>query len=243
MPALRCIPRLPITRCCSVSISHRAACEASLSLLTHVPMPLRSGFHSRGYLPHLKVEGATYFVTFRLADSLPKEVLLRLKAQRDDLLRKNSQLPPELVHQERGQPFEGYASEIDALLDRSNGESWLGRASIASIVASALNYFASTHYELSAWVVMPNHVHAVIRPLLEHTLDEILHSWKSYTANQANRLLNRSGNPFWQKETYDHWIRDETDHAHCCQYTETNPVKAGLCARPEDWCWSSASQK
>ena len=74
-----------------------------------------------------------------------------------------------------------------------------------------------------------------MRPHGPHTLDAILHSWKSFTATEANRELARAGRPFWQHESYDHWIRDDADFAHCCRYTEENPVKAGLCACAEDW--------
>ena len=150
-------------------------------------MPISSGFHSRGYLPHLKVEGATYFVTFRLADSLPKEVVVRLKSQRAGMLRRSAHLGPEVSYQQQRPFFEWYASEIDTLLDRSIGETWLNRPSIAAIVAATLNHFAAARYKLAAWVVMPNHVHAVVQPLHSHTLEKILHSWKSYSAESGQR--------------------------------------------------------
>jgi REP element-mobilizing transposase RayT len=199
-----------------------------------------SGFHSRGYLPHIKVEGATYFVTFRLADSLPREAITRLKERRDDLVRRADSSSWEPRDLERRQRFQHYAAEVDALLDQSTGEAWLRRSDVAALVAGALRHFEGGRYELYAWVIMPNHVHAVVRPMGSNALDAILHSWKSYTAREANRLLNRLGNPFWQSESYDHWIRDDADFNHCCRYTEDNPVKAGLSKRPEDWPWSSA---
>jgi len=89
---------------------------------------------------------------------------------------------------------------------------------------------------------MPNHIHTVVRPHGPHTLDAILHSWKSFTAREANRRLDRVGRPFWQHESYDHWIRDDADLPHCWRYTEDNPVKACLCGRAEDWLWSSATR-
>ena len=199
-----------------------------------------SGFHSRGYLPHLKIEGATYFVTFRLADSLPRELVVRLKERRDDLWRRATLRTQDPIDDVQHQTFAWYAAEVDALLDKSVGELWLRRPEIASLVAQALRCFEGRRYQIHAWVVMPNHVHAVVRPLGSHALDAILHSWKSYTGNEANRRLNRRGAAFWQRESYDHWVRDEADLIHCCRYTEENPVKAGLCERPEDWRWSSA---
>lgn len=199
-------------------------------------MPIQNGYHHRGYLPHLKVTGAAYFVTFRLADSLPRAVLLGLREQRDDLLRRAVAGSTEGF---RSRVFAQYAAEVDSALDRHSGEAWLRDPRIASVAASALGYFEAQRYRLQAWCVMPNHIHAVVRPLDPYALDEILQAWKSYTAHAANQLLGRSG-PFWQRESYDHWIRDESDLAHCVCYTEDNPVKAGLCTAPSEWPWSSA---
>jgi REP element-mobilizing transposase RayT len=202
-----------------------------------------SGRRTRGYLPHLSVEGATYFVTFRLAGSLPHDLLASLKERRDDLMRRAAADPQGPADRERHPPFSSFADEVDSLLDQSTGELWLGRPEIASLVASALQHFAGQRYQLRAWCVMPNHVHAVLRPLGTHTLDSILHSWKSFTANEANRMLDRRGRPFWQPESYDHWIREDVELSQCCRYIEDNPVKSGLCERPEDWPWSSASRR
>jgi len=87
---------------------------------------------------------------------------------------------------------------------------------------------------------MPNHVHAVLRPCHGHTLSKILHSWKSFTSKWANRLLQRVDGKFWQAESFDHYIRDDDERARVVDYVENNPVKAKLCARPEEWKWSSA---
>jgi REP element-mobilizing transposase RayT len=85
---------------------------------------------------------------------------------------------------------------------------------------------------------MPNHVHAVVWPRPPETLSRLLHTWKSFSSKNANKLLGREGT-LWQSESYDHLIRDDDDHAHCVAYTVNNPVSARLCARPEDWPWSS----
>ena len=87
---------------------------------------------------------------------------------------------------------------------------------------------------------MPNHVHIVLWPMPNYTLSNILQSLKSYTAREANKLLNRSGLDFWQRESFDHWIRNDEENARCCSYVVHNPVKARLCAKSEDWKWSSA---
>jgi len=75
------------------------------------------------------------------------------------------------------------------------------------------------------------------------TLSNILHSWKSFTSNQANKSLHRTGESFWQAESFDHWIRDDAEHARLVAYVENNPVKARLCKSPEDWKWSSAHER
>jgi REP element-mobilizing transposase RayT len=210
--------------------------------------PLRSGIHTRGYLPHVKREGARYFVTFRLADSLPKEVLLKFQAERaqqlqrlyseTDCSKKRGTTPP---NPERLSEIEReYFRKLEGFLDKGRGECWLKRSAIADVVSGAFRFFAGERYRLEAWVVMPNHVHAVLWPMPIHTLSRIVQSWKRYTAREANKLLNRTGETFWQPEAFDHWIRDDEEHARCCRYVVNNPVKARLCARPEDWKWSSA---
>lgn len=205
-------------------------------------MPIYSGYHSRGYLPHIKISGAVYFVTFRLADSLPQQTVLKLKEQRLDLFRRAAQERVDDPSRLRHELFSWYAAAVDSVLDQEAGAAWLRQPRIADLVVGALRRFEHDRYVLHAWCVMPNHVHAVVRPLGGHALDEILHSWKSYTGTLANRLLGRAGRTFWQHESYDHWIRDDADLANCVRYTEENPVKAGLCAQIEDWPWSSAAK-
>ena len=119
------------------------------------PNPLRSGIHSRGYLPHVKREGASYFVTFRLTDSLPKEVLLRFEREHAEALRRLSAQAgsdqAEEIHRELRRKIERY-------LDQGAGECHLRRPDIADMVSDALRFFHGQHYLLDDWVVMPNHV-------------------------------------------------------------------------------------
>jgi len=106
---------------------------------------------------------------------------------------------------------------------------------VAQTVLDALKHFDGQRYDLLAWCIMPNHVHVVVCPLGTHNLPEILHSWKSFTAKRANKLLQRQGQ-FWQEEYYDHLIRDEEDFNRSIQYVLDNPSKAGLA----DWRWCGA---
>jgi len=199
-----------------------------------------AGTHYRGYLPHRKVEGATYFVTFRLAGSLPQTVLDAYRHERDAIVARAAQFNRPLSGDEQQRLQELHSERIERYLDAGIGECWLAQPDIARVVATALRYFEGERYELYAWVVMPNHVHAVFRPLAKHTLSAILHSWKSYTGVQANRLLGRSGESFWESESYDHVMRDLEDFARWREYTINNPAAANLCSRPEAWPYSSA---
>jgi REP element-mobilizing transposase RayT len=115
------------------------------------------------------------------------------------------------------------------------GQFWLQDSRIASMVADAILYGEQVPklYTLYAWVIMPNHVHIILQPHCE--LPTIMHWLKGRTARVANRILERSGTPFWQDEVFDHWVRAE-ELSYLVEYVENNPVKAGLVV----WPWSSA---
>ncbi len=204
--------------------------------------PLRSGIHTRGYLPHVKREGASYFVTFRLADSLPKEVLLVFERERAERLRRLDDFAG------RGEDCNDSAEDIardfrrrvERFLDRGAGACHLRRPEIAELVAGAMRHFEKTRYLLPEWVVMPNHVHAILWPMPNHVLGDILKSWKQFTSRRAKELLALGEEAFWQPESYDHWIRNDDEKARISRYIRNNPVTARLCAHPEDWRWSSA---
>ena len=204
--------------------------------------PLRSGVHTRGYLPHVKREGASYFVTFRLDDSLPQEVLLKFQAERAQRLRLlASRTPDANPTAETQETIErDYRRQVERYLDQGVGSCWLRRPDIAELVANALRHFDGQRYLLSSWVVMPNHVHAVLWPMPNHLLGGILKNWKGYTSHEANQRLNRTGQALWQPESFDRWIRTDDEKAQICRYVVNNPVTARLCAAPDDWRWSSA---
>jgi REP element-mobilizing transposase RayT len=204
--------------------------------------PLRSGIHTRDYLPHVKREGASYFVTFRLADSLPKEVLLEFERERSERLRRlddcarrseaSTDCPEDIARD--------FRRRVERYLDRGAGACHLRRPDIAELVASAVQHFHQSRYLVREWVVMPNHVHAIVWPMPNHLLGDILKSWKQFTSRRAKRLLGLGEEPFWQPESYDHWIRNDEERARISRYVANNPVTAGLRVRPEDWRWSSA---
>jgi putative DNA methylase len=153
------------------------------------------------------------------------------------------------------------------LASNTTGPQWLRDERIAEIVVEALFYHNDNLYTLIAFVVMPNHVHAVLHPLPEKSegpteqtgptlethsehavpcyvpLRKITQSLKGYTARMANKLLKRTGQTFWQDESYDHWVRDEAELERIVTYVEWDPVRNGLVARPEAWRWSSAWER
>lgn len=201
------------------------------------PNRLRSGIHSRGYLPHVKREGASYFVTFRLADSLPKEVLLQFEHEHSQALQN---LPTNAASEQTNEIHRNHRRKVERYLDQGVGKCHLRRSEIAQMVSEALLHFHNQQYILDDWVVMPNHVHLILWPMPNHTLSDLLKSRKRHTARQANLLLGRTGETFWQRESFDHWIRNDDEKTRIRRYIRMNPVNARLCKSPEDWEWSSA---
>jgi REP element-mobilizing transposase RayT len=201
------------------------------------PSPLRSGIHTRGYLPHVKREGASYFVTFRLVDSLPKEVLLRFEHEHAEASRR---LPAQAGSEAAEEVHRELHRKIERFLDQGVGACHLRQPEIADMIAESLRHFDGEQYLLDDWVVMPNHVHVMLWPMPNFTLSEILKSRKRHTARQGNLILGKTGETFWQRESYDHWIRNDEEKSRIRHYIRMNPVKAGLCQTPEEWKWSSA---
>ncbi len=184
------------------------------------------------YLPHWTREGAIYAVTFRLADSLPSAVIETWKRERDEIVLRAKEQGRELSVAESKRLQELFSARVEKHLDAGIGQCWMNRPNVAELVQNALKHFNGERYRLIAWCVMPNHVHVVVQPLPSFALESILHSWKSYTANQVNRMLHRSG-AFWQAEYYDHLIRDDADFEHAVEYVLGNPRAAGL----SNWPW------
>lgn len=192
------------------------------------PLSIRQG----AYLPHWTQQGATYAVNFRLSDSLPAEVLKQWLAEREDIEKTARQMGHELSDADLDRLEQLHSEKVEKWLDAGHGACWLKDQRIARLVADALSHFDGQRYVLVAWCVMPNHVHVVFRPQAGHELPDILHSWKSFTSKEANKILKRSGE-FWQAEYYDHLIRNENDFRKQVQYVLENPVKANL----EGWKW------
>jgi len=173
-------------------------------------------FHVRR-LPHYFTVGHPIFLTWRLAGSLPA----------------NRTFP--------GITTSGKAFlAMDRLLDTTRtGPLHLRRPEFAEMVVEAIRFRDQEgQFTLHNFVVMANHVHLLVTPRI--AVPRLTQSLKRFTAREGNRMLGVIGQPFWQDESYDRWVRNEVEFERIANYIENNPVKAGLCASPEEFAWSSS---
>jgi REP element-mobilizing transposase RayT len=182
-------------------------------------------WYSRGYLPHFDDGVKIQFMTCRLFDSLPQSVLARFRAELEAKKVENIERETMIL--------------IEKFLDSGYGACFLKQRSVAEIVRDSLQKYDGERYKLYAWVIMPNHIHFLLKPINDWELEKIMHSFKSYTATESNRVLNRTGK-FWMRESFDRYIRDNEHFHKTLRYIENNPVKAGLCKNPNEWEFSSA---
>jgi len=214
--------------------------------------------------PHFQPLEGTLFVTFRLADSIPKATVRYYQARREwlkDQLRRVSEISAET-------PSKEYASWVTQLekLNRewllkceeilhreAVGPTWMRDDRVADKVAESLHHLDGDAYRLDAYTVMSNHVHTVFRPLVSKELiEEIFRSQNAFTgipalslimqtikgrsARACNLILGRSG-AFWDHESFDHVIRAGKFHR-TIRYVLNNPVKVGLARNWEDYRWN-----
>jgi putative transposase len=181
------------------------------------------GWNSRGYLPHYDKPGVLQMITFRLADAMPAtrrhewEHLLAIEDQREQ------------------------RRKLEEYLDQGCGECLLRDPRLARVVEEVLLFRDAEHYRLAAWVIMPNHVHAILEQWTM-PLGQVLKSWKGVSSWALNHLLGRTGER-WQNDYWDRFMRDEAHFRKAQHYIEWNPVKAGLAAEPETWAFSSLNSQ
>ena len=181
---------------------------------------------SQNTLPHWEQDGRTYFVTFRLADSIPRTKLDEWEQQRAAWLRAHPQPWSPEVEREYVRRF---ANQIERWLDEGHGACVLRDEAARGIVAVALMHFEPTRHRQLAWVVMPNHVHALFSVGEGHGLAKILQSWKGFTAREINRVSGGIG-PLWQRDYFDRMIRNDEHFWNVARYIRNNPVKSHLVA-------------
>ena len=192
---------------------------------------MKKGWRSRGYLPHFDMGGLYQGITYRLADSLPGSAGVPPASS-----------APLSTHEKIER-----RKQIERELNKGYGSCLLGEKKIAKIVVDAWKHFDGKRYDLIAYVVMPNHVHLLIKTYAGFALSNVIHSWKSFTAHEINKYLKQCGRDarapkVWQNEYFDRVIRNDKHFIQALAYIHDNPVKAGLCSQAREWPWSSAEK-
>jgi REP element-mobilizing transposase RayT len=193
-------------------------------LQPHIPLRMY-----RQRLPHWRQPGATYFVTFRLADSIPQEQLVALKRWRAIW---EQQHPEPRSEDDWRELAKEITNRTERWLDEDHGECVFKHYELAEEMAKSLLHFQDDRCFTSCYAVMGNHVHAVMKPLDDHELEDLLGSMKQFIANKVNNHLKREG-VLWEPESYDRIVRDEEHLYNVIQYIGNNPKKVGL--PPDQW--------
>lgn len=180
---------------------------------------------TRNRLPHWEQSEATYFITWRLTDSIPKELIEKWKRERADWIEKNPEPRDEAREAEYHRLFSG---EIDRLMDKGHGSCVLHSNPFRSIVCASLKKFDGIRYGIHSSVVMPNHVHVVFTPSETWKMKDTVRNWKSYSARLINREIGKEGGALWQKDYFDRIIRDWEHFFRVVNYIRRNPGKAKL---------------
>jgi len=205
--------------------------EEALSLFEFLPLAKKTIKTKGAKLPHWTAPDTTYAITFRLADSVPANVLTNYRDTKNSLIKKIS------INEERGdiksaaqfkKKLENlYNETIEKSLHEEHGACHLKEPAIARIVANAITNLDGEQYDLAAWCVMSNHVHLLIKPLAGFDLSKILQGIKGTSGRKVNEALNLEG-PLWQKESYDHVVRDTDEFWNQLHDVERNPLEVGL---------------
>jgi REP-associated tyrosine transposase len=212
----------------------------------------RSGWYSRGYLPHRDEKGLIQHVTVHLADSLPKSAIEEIEQTLENW-------PDDERAAERRR-------RLHEWVDAGHGSCVLRHGEAAEMVQEALHHFDGVRYHLHAWVVMPNHVHVLFEPVNNWALNKIVASWKKFTARRIREFVKEGGNanrranlpigkwktnadqeigvpgPVWHREFWDRYIRNEAHYRQAVEYIHNNPVAAGLVTCAAHWPWTSAGE-
>ena len=180
---------------------------------------------TKNRLPHWQQDGACYFVTWRLADSIPKEKLDQHYHEKERWLRSHPKPWDSETESEFHRCFSG---QLDRWMDAGHGACLLNKEPNAALVEEALHFFEGERTNMLSFVVMPNHVHALFVLNPDWKLESMIKSWKGASARSINRLEHRTGEPLWQKDYFDRIVRDQKHYRNCVRYIRGNPEKAQL---------------
>jgi len=216
-------------------------------------MPENKTIFYRRDLPHIHPKDAVFFITFRLVDSLPAGVLQKLLQERDDAIKQlEKKFRGKELDEEKYKAEKRHFGRIDDWLDRaSTGPQWLKEERVARIVAAKIHELDGKRYRLIAYCIMANHVHLLFETVgynqssptniagktKDYPVADIMRLLKGSTSRFCNLELKRNG-AFWQKESYDHYVRNDEELYRLIEYILNNPVKAGLVKHWQDWKFS-----
>jgi putative transposase len=185
--------------------------------------PTEETIKGAGKLPHWQQAGACYFITFRLADSIPSELMEKWKKDRDAWITNH---PPPWSEETEDEYHRVFSMKIERWLDQGRGECHLRDGRVREIVLARIIENHGSTYHIHSLVIMPNHIHVLVS-IHEVPLADLMHKWKGATAFLANQHLARSG-AFWQRDYFDRIIRDARHFERCKRYIANNPAKANL---------------
>jgi putative transposase len=206
---------------------------SSLSPMDSVPLPYPvvkflnecAEIHkTRNHLPHWQQDMATYFLTFRLGDSIPADLLKQWQREQDDWIASH---PKPWSPETEAEYHMNFSSRIDRYLDQGHGSCLFREAENADIMAGTFRHFDQSRYLLHAWVIMPNHVHLLLTPAESESLAKIVASWKRFSAVKIHQKTADSGS-LWQRDYFDRLIRDWDHLINVARYIRRNPSKAKL---------------
>lgn len=200
----------------------------------------------RRYLPHFQpTNELAYFVTTRLADSLPKSVIEEFHQQHEKALAdiNHLHLPTEKTSILIDEQSRRYFGKFDQLLDsQATGTHWFRIKEIAQLAYDSFLHFHIKRYEMIIFTIMSNHVHLLFWLNEDRALYGIMHSLKRYIAHKANQLLDREG-AFWARESYDRVVRNDEELKRIMHYIIMNPVKAGIVENWTDYPWTFVNER
>ncbi len=176
------------------------------------------------HLPHWQQDSAWVFITWRLADSVPTGLMEKWRGERDEWIECHPKPWDDTTESEF---YRLFSTQLENWMDQGMGECVLKNPECAEVVGKVIMHFDRDRYLIDSFVVMPNHVHLLVRLVPGFPLEKIVHSWKRYSARQINEVLGRSGS-LWHKRYWDTLVRSEEHFWKIRWYVSRNPVKAGL---------------
>ena len=186
-------------------------------------------------LPHIIPNDGVFFITFRLHDSLPLNILVDIKSdfEKEVKIARNTILKSSTLKHRLSEIYDNYFTDFDTLLDRYLGDFDLSNSKLSNIIANSIHYLDKKEYKLICYCVMPNHVHLIIYKL-KKPLFEVMKVLKGYTAREINKVLGRKGK-LWHAESYDNVVRTRNELHNKIKYTLDNPMKARLVNHQNEW--------